>query len=268
MARTMALLDSPSTRYYGYEADFGKATTKSSSSPTVTQVALDYLKTSSGVKNMVLKASAVGFDAAALYDPSYAGYKRIASFSKDAKNYSEIGALPNAIGELNGRFWEFLGSGSLESFGGLVRKMSEFLVPFADVTKAVSNQFIPLGSRVLTVVGFTGAASTVLAMSFGIDEELSKIQKASEKLSSEKEGQKEEAEAQITNSYLIIARNLHYAALGSFSIAATLMNTFAPAPLMVALAAGGLFFTIFSHFHTKMALEPARDALKAKLVEA
>jgi len=87
-------------------------------------------------------------------------------------------------------------------------------------------------------------------------------------LSSEKEGQKAEAEAQVTNSYLIIARNLHYASLGSFSVAATLMQTFAPAALMVSLAAGGLFFTIFGHFHTQMALEPAKNALKASRLEA
>jgi len=265
MARTMALLDSP-IRYgsYGYDADFGAKTKKASaSSQSVTEVALAYLKTSSGVKNMVLKLSAVTLDILSFYNPSNASFKRMSSFSKDAKNYSEAGALPNATIELNNKFWEFIESGNLEALGGLVRKVSEFFVPFADLTKAVSNQFIPLGSRVLTVVGFAGATSTVLSMCFGIDEEFKKIQNASEKLSSGKEGQKAVAEAQVSNSYLIIARNLHYAALGSFSVASTLMQTLAPVPLMVSLAAGGLFFTIFGHFHTQMALEPAKKALKA-----
>jgi hypothetical protein len=267
-----------SSHHRGHHAEI-TAREPVSASPTVQQTFLKYLKSFSGVKNMVLKSTAVFFDIASICEPSNLSHKKIANFAKDAKNYTEIAALPGAVTEVHGRFWGFVQHGSLEDFAGLVRKVAEFFVPVADCAKAVSNRCFSLGSRTMAVIGFAGSAATVLAMCFGIREEGEKLRMANSRLAEgerDSEGcplselvharQKTNAEAQVTNSCVIIARNVHYAALGAFSVAATLMGVTAPQTLMVALAAGGLALTVIGHFHTEMVLEPAQKGFKEALV--
>ena len=245
--------------------------------PTVDQVALDYLKTGSGVKNMVFKSATSIFDSIALFS-SNPEYKKLAMFSKDAKNFSELASVPNATLELTKRITAYAETGGMVAFGDLVREIFSFLVPTTDSIKALSSQFIPLSARTIAIVGTVGSTATLVSMSFGIDEEFGKkekakqllasedLQKAPEELDEKEKAQKNVAEAQIDNCNWVLARNAHYAALGAFGLAATILKRTAPPPLMVALAAGGVVFSILSHFNAQLYLEPAKDAQK-KLLE-
>jgi hypothetical protein len=247
--------------------------------PTVDRVALDYLKTHSGVKNMIFKPAASIFDIIGLYLPD-PEYKKLALFSKDAKNFSELAAMPSATLDLSKRITAYAETGSMVDLGNLVREIFSFLVPTTDSIKAISNQFVSLSARSLAIVGTVGSTATLVSMMFLIDEEFGKkekakqllasedLKKAPEELTEEEKAQKSVAEAQIDNSNWLLARNVHYAALGAFGLAGTTLRMASPPPLMIALAAGGMALSIISHFNAQLYLEPAKDRQKELLERA
>lgn len=271
MARSVGLLEGSTT----YPALQGSSRSGDTSSPTASKVLQQYLKTSSGVKNCVFKIGSALFEAASLYNPSRPGFKNMANLSKDAKNFSEVASLYEATGNATERFWSFIENPTPDNLGGLLHKMSEFLVPLMDVTKVMSRHFIPLTARTLAMVNVVGASSTVLGMSFGTTEELDKIGRAQDTIvkttgstRARDMARREVAETQVSNSCITIARNLHYTALGSFSLAAMIMEVTCPPVLMVSLAAGGVATTILGHFHKEMFLAPVQAAFKERFVSS
>lgn len=208
----------------------------------------DYLKEWSGVKNVVFKSSTQLLEGISMYNPSMTGAAALGAATKQAKNLGEASMLPKATKELFEKTTAFTANPSVHGLGGIINKLAGWYVPFWDAFNAVTKIAMPLTDRVAKIMGAMGSSATLTAMSFGINEEMTKIAKSTALIAKDK-ASKVGYEAQITNSHITIARNLNYAALGAFGLAATILGMTAPPLLMWTFATGGVSTTIGAHVH-------------------
>lgn len=226
--------------------------TKGEVDRSVYNVGLGYLKEASGVKNMILKPTALVSELVTIIDPTNTRAAGLMRVAKDAKNLSEITYIPGKCGDVKAKGVEAINSPW--AFGIFINRLTDLWVSITDVAKTVCREIMPLSARNATILELSSSGATALGMGLGLLEDRAKRQHAAESAAKDKAGQ-ECYDAKITNSYLASGRNVCYLALGILGSASIVAGLPLSQMVMWSFAVGALAFTVFGKFHEKMVVE-------------
>jgi hypothetical protein len=234
---------------------FSATALPSNSEPTVWTVFLKYLKTASGAKNAFLKVIYTFSDWVVTFLPHMTVAKDLSKLTKDAKNTLAGAELPEKSKEVVDAAANLVRKGDVGSLGNLTNKMSLFAMPAIDFLKVVSAAVRPLTEATMRTVNTVFNSATVFSTTYGTGEELMKVR--AEEAKGLKGRLSTVSQANITQSWLKIGMYVNYFAIGALGLA-TLFAGLAVKPwVILALATSGLAFTLLTHFHEKLRLEPA-----------
>lgn len=224
------------------------------SRPSAWSTAKDFFGSSKGVK-FTLKAGGLVGTVGAAVSSSPEVFSTISKSFHDAHNLIDLADVPSLFKDLYKRSVALVVRPSLSAFAGVVEKVCNLAKIFANFIKSVVVKLVPLSARALSILSFTGGFTTIVSSAFGLHGALSKLDDVTSRRSTGKATEKEYQAVQ-TNSFLEIAKNLHFAVLASLTLASLFTGFLCPPFVLIALTVGALAFTLLSHFHNKMIVEP------------
>jgi hypothetical protein len=243
----------------------------STAEPTVSSVFFAYLKEASGVKNVIFKVISYASDWTFTFLPDLTAAKTLATSTKDAKNWASAAEVPGKAADVVGAGAEFCDRPGAGSFASLVNKVGLLIAPAIDVLRVASDKVRPMCAATAQTVSNVFNSAIVFTTSYGSVEELMKIGSQRSASLPQEDGLKgraiEARDAQLTQSWLKIATNTNYFAIGALGLA-TFFTQLTVAPwIILALATNGLIFTLVSHFQNKLVVEPAVAKVTAASAE-
>lgn len=249
----------------------------SGSEPTIGAVALSSLQDVKGFQNLVAKPLYYACDWILTFIPDLSTAKQLSVLGKQAKNVASTAGLPDktiTVGRAAANLFEKRDASAL---GNFANKLGLLTMPLVDVIKVFADAVSPLKNLTLKVATTAYNSASVFTSVYGTAEELMNIGTAKADNEKDKEATKAKSladraidarNAKITESWMKIGMYINYFALGALGLGITFADLVVAPWVILALATGGLVFTLLSHFHKELNVLPAEAKMSVAAAAA
>ncbi len=231
-----------------------------SEDPSCWQTFLQYLSTVKGLKNL-LKGTYLGADWARQYNPSLVDAAKVSALGKQTKNLASVTEIPESAIDTVQAAARVAKKPDVGSFGNFTYKVGRLLIPVIEAGRVVCDVVSPLTASVARTVSSVFSGALVFTTLYSTGEELEKIGAEKARVLPTAEFLRDRVvaarDASVTQSWLKIATNLSYMALGVLGLATLATSVVVPSWVFLSFATSGFACSVLAHFQKKLSQEPA-----------